>query len=150
MIVYDPLLNNSYHPIARKMINSDLQKAIAADPNLSEIVESEADNDEDATEAVQTKEFEELRVSSQELVGAEVETELLSPEPGALPVPDGKQDYLWELIPPIEQLPPDVSAVVEDKPFTESAAGAVAEEEDSKPDFGHKGTIAFQQLLLLV
>ena len=135
----------SYHPIARKMIDSDLQKAIAADPNISEIVEQETDNGEYEAGSVQKVELEEpLHGSSSPQVGEkeeviptveEKELQVSLPTDTESPsVPDTKQDYLWELVPPAEPLPIDeVSPLVPVNPSTEPTAISVVVKEVVEP-----------------
>ena len=104
------------------MINSDLQRAIAA---CTEKTVEETVNEEDGVEEVQT-----LETSSKELDGSETIMEVEEKEldvslPSGTetpPVPDAKQDYLWEVIPPAELLPPD------DVPLTLTAPVTTATE----------------------
>lgn len=138
------------------MINSDLQKAIAADPNISEILEQETDNDEYEAALVQKVEFEDVHSSSSPQVDEEAvlptveEKELqvsLLTDTESPSVPDTKQDYLWELIPPADPLPlDDAPQLTPAKPFTEPTAISVEVKEVDEPVVvGHvsEGTITF-------
>lgn len=136
------------------MINSDLQKAIAADPNISEILEQETDNDEYEAAPVQKVEFfEEVHSSSspqedEEAVIPTVEEKelqvFLLTDTESPSMPDTKQDYLWELIPPAEPLPlVDAPQLTPAKPSTEPTAISVEVKEVDEPVVTHvsEGTI---------
>jgi len=84
------------------MINSDLQKAIAAS---EEIAEQETVNDEDAVEEVSTLETASKEVDVSETISTVEEKDVCLPTQTEAPsVPHAKQDYLWEVIPPVEPL----------------------------------------------
>ena len=93
------------------MINSDLQKAIAA---CTEKTVEETVNEEDDVEDFQTP------------TGTETPS-----------VPDAKQDSLWEAIPPAELLPPDDVPLTLTAPVTSATERAESlVEEESRPESG--------------
>ena len=112
------------------MINSDLQRAIAA---CTEKTVEETVNEEDGVEEVQTLETSLKEVDGSETITEVVEKELdvsLSTGTETPSVPDAKQDCLWEVIPPAELLPPDdvpVTLTAPDKTATERAESLVEE-----------------------
>ena len=119
------------------MINSDLQKAIAA---CTEKTVEETVNEEDGVEEVQTLETSLKEVDGSETITEVVEKELdvsLSTGTETPSVPDAKQDCLWEVIPPAELLPPDDVPLTLTTPVTTATERIESlVEEESRPESG--------------